>query len=135
MHGGCGMWGLLATGLLGEVTSIQYYYGPSAIAGGFYRRGQMLACQIVGILAIGGWTAFMMASCFSALKAAGRLRVNAAEEAVGMDESYHGGSAYPEFDLSYHDGADLAPAAGAAEQKRAKAVLSINTEVFTTSSV
>ena len=87
MHGGCGMWGLLATGLLGEVTSIQYYYGPSAIAGGFYRRGQMLACQIVGILAIGGWTAFMMASCFSALKAAGRLRVNAAEEAVGMDES------------------------------------------------
>ena len=38
MHGGCGMWGLLATGLLGEVTSVRYFYGPSAYAGGFYRQ-------------------------------------------------------------------------------------------------
>ena len=112
MHGGCGAWGLLATGLLAQTKAVNTYFGPlpalsaARPGGGFYSHGQLLAAQIVGIVTIGGWTAANMFVCFSLLKRFKLLRVEEAHEHAGMDESFHGGSAYPgtELDSSFKAG-------------------------------
>ena len=106
MHGGCGVWGLLATGFLAQTKAVNSVYptppngveGTLRPGGAFYGHGQLLASQIVGIVTIGGWTVFNMFICFSLLKKFRLLRVPASEEEVGMDESFHGGSAYPADD-------------------------------------
>jgi len=102
MHGGCGVWGLLATGLLAQTKAVNAYYStpPNGVAGtlrpggGFYGHGQLLAAQIVGIVTIGGWTVANMYVCFAILRRFKVLRVPPDHEEAGMDESYHGGSAY-----------------------------------------
>jgi Amt family ammonium transporter len=106
MHGGCGMWGLFATGLLAQTKAVNAYYGPlpdgsDRPGGGFYGRGELLAANIVGIVTIAGWVCTMMSGCFFLLKRAGLLRIAADEEHAGMDESYHGGSAYPGLEPSH----------------------------------
>jgi Amt family ammonium transporter len=75
VHGACGAWALLATGIFGEGKSI----GP----------------QITGLIAIFAWTAVTMAICFGILKVVGLLRVSAEEELAGLDISEHGMKAYP----------------------------------------
>jgi Amt family ammonium transporter len=105
MHGGCGMWGLFATGLLAQTKAVNAYYGPlpdgsSRPGGGFYGRGELLAANIVGIVTICGWVVANMLFCFSLLKHFRLLRIPADEEHAGMDESYHGGSAYPGMEPS-----------------------------------
>jgi Amt family ammonium transporter len=109
MHGGCGMWGLLATGLLAQTKAVNAYYGPlpdgtDRPGGGFYARGELLAANIVGIVTIAGWVVANMFCCFLALKHFRLLRIAAEEEHVGMDESYHGGSAYPGMEVSPFSG-------------------------------
>jgi Amt family ammonium transporter len=105
MHAGCGMWGLLATGLLAQTHAINEYYGilpayagqsnHARPGGGFYGHGQLLAAQIVGIVTIAGWVVSTMFCCFWLLKRFNLLRVEAEAEEQGMDVSYHGGTAYP----------------------------------------
>jgi len=116
MHGACGAWGLLATGLLAQTKAVNAFYGalPDGTdrpGGGFYARGELLAANIVGIVTIAGWVCANMAAVFKLLKVFGLLRIAADEEHAGMDESYHGGSAYPgmepstvQYDLSVADG-------------------------------
>lgn len=106
MHGGCGVWGLFATGFLAQTKAVNSVYSsaPNGVegtlrpGGAFYGHGQLLASQIVGIVTIGGWTTACMFVCFSLLKKFRLLRVPAREEEAGMDESFHGGSAYPADD-------------------------------------
>ena len=100
MHGGCGVWGLFATGLLAQTKAINTYYGPlpggaARPGGGFYARGQLLAAQIVGIVTIGGWVVANTSIMFALLKRFRLLRIEADVEETGMDHSFHGGSAYP----------------------------------------
>ena len=102
MHGGCGMWGLFATGLLAQTKAVNAVnedpvtgIAPLRPGGGFYARGELLAAQIVGIVTIAGWVCANMLMCFSLLRFFRLLRIPADEEHAGMDESYHGGSAYP----------------------------------------
>ena len=119
MHAGCGMWGLLATGLLAQTGAVNEYYGPlpaykglgptghARPGGGFYGHGQLLAAQIVGIVTIAGWVVSTMFCCFWLLKRFNLLRVDSEAEEVGMDVSYHGGTAYPgasDFMNSSQDG-------------------------------
>jgi Amt family ammonium transporter len=48
----------------------------------------------VEIIVITLWVAGTLGSFFFAMKQAGLLRSSAEEEALGLDESKHGGSAY-----------------------------------------
>jgi Amt family ammonium transporter len=75
VHGVCGMWGGIATGLFGD--------------------GASLVPQLVGTLAICGWALAGSLVLFFGLKAAGLLRVDAEEELAGLDISEHGMYAYP----------------------------------------
>lgn len=101
MHGGCGAWGLLATGLLAQTKAVNAMYGllPNGAhrpGGGFYGHGQLLAANLVGIVTIGGWVAANMTLCFGLLKMCNLLRISSDVEDAGMDLSYHGSyGAYP----------------------------------------
>ena len=73
VHGLCGIWGGIATGIFG---------------------GHPLVAQIVGSIAIPVWafvTAFIL---FKVIKAVGVLRVSPEEEQAGLDLSEHGVGAY-----------------------------------------
>ena len=74
VHGVCGVWGGIATGIFGAETD-------------------MLA-QVVGSVAIPIWAFVTMFILFSILKATGNLRVTADEETRGLDITEHGMSAY-----------------------------------------
>jgi len=73
VHGLCGIWGGLATGIFG---------------------GHPMGAQIIGSLVIPLWAFLTMLGLFSLLKATGRLRVTPEEELVGLDLSEHGIPAY-----------------------------------------
>jgi Amt family ammonium transporter len=73
VHGLCGIWGGLATGIFG---------------------GHPMGAQIIGSIAIPLWAFFTMMGVFLALKAVGMLRVDAEDEQRGLDLSEHGIPAY-----------------------------------------
>ena len=100
VHGFCGVWGLLAVGLLSKKVYVAEIYSweiddPALSWGVFYgSNGRLLACQLVGILAIAAWAALLTGGMFAALRRAGLLRISEAEEVRGLDVSHHGGTAY-----------------------------------------
>ncbi len=79
VHGLCGIWGGLATGIFG---------------------GHPIGAQIIGSLVIPAWAFITMFGLFYALKAAGILRVSMTEEIEGLDLTEHGAVNYPEFGSS-----------------------------------
>ena len=91
VHGACGAWGVIATALFMDKT---YSGGGSdyglLVGGG----GKFLGSAIVGIICITLWVGATIGGLFFLLKTAGMLRASAEEEAAGLDESKHGGSAY-----------------------------------------
>ena len=105
VHGICGIWGTLAVGLFaikggahfwsGTEIPIEDWDGPYGLlmGGGF----GVLWVQIVGILAVLGWTTVTAGILFFVIKHTIGLRVPEAEELAGLDVQEHGISAYPEF--------------------------------------
>lgn len=75
VHGLCGMWGAIATGLFVPETS--------------------LLMQLVGTGVICSWAFITMLLLFLGLRRLGCLRVTREEELVGLDVSEHGMQAYP----------------------------------------
>lgn len=73
VHGLCGIWGGIATGIFG---------------------GHPLMAQIVGSLVISAWAFVTMLGVFFAMKAVGILRVSQEEEMKGLDLTEHGQEAY-----------------------------------------
>jgi len=69
VHGLCGVWGGIATGIFTE-----HALGP----------------QIIGSIAIPAWAFLTMFGLFHVLKAAGVLRVSRGEEILGLDLAEHG---------------------------------------------
>jgi Amt family ammonium transporter len=69
VHGLCGVWGGIATGIFG---------------------GHPLGAQIIGSIAIPLWAFLTMLGLFYAMKVAGILRVSRGEELVGLDLAEHG---------------------------------------------
>jgi Amt family ammonium transporter len=69
VHGLCGVWGGIATGVFTE-----HALGP----------------QIIGSIAIPAWAFLTMFALFHVLKAAGVLRVSRGEEILGLDMAEHG---------------------------------------------
>jgi Amt family ammonium transporter len=76
VHGICGIWGGIATGIFGD--------------------GASLAPQLIGTFSIAAWALGSSLALFFGLKAIGLLRVPAEEEIAGLDISEHGMFAYPQ---------------------------------------
>jgi len=94
VHGACGAWGCIAVGLFAK----QKYLNPEldsehygCFMGG---NGKLLGVQLAGVIVIILWTCSILGPFFFGMKQAGLLRTSAEEEAAGLDESKHGGSAY-----------------------------------------
>mgnify|MGYP001342838850 FL=1 len=73
VHGLCGMWGGIATGIFGDYN---------------------LGVQILGSLVIPAWAFITMFIVFAVMKVTGNLRVSEEEEAVGLDITELGMPAY-----------------------------------------
>jgi Amt family ammonium transporter len=104
LHGGCGAWGLLFTGLFAKEAFVNEVYPNRAgrpyglfMGGG----GKLLAAQIIQILVISGWVTMTMGPLFYGLKKLNLLRISSEDEMAGMDLTRHGGFAY-----AYHDDDD-----------------------------
>ncbi|KAL8201971.1 hypothetical protein R6Q57_011118 [Mikania cordata] len=99
LHGGCGSWGLLFTGLFAKKKYVHEIYGSGRPYGLFMGGGgKLFAAQIIEILVIFGWVSATMAPLFYILKKLNLLRVSKEDELQGMDMTRHGGFAYV-----YHD--------------------------------
>lgn len=57
----------------------------------------LLVAQVVGVAAIGLWSALSAAAVFLLLRHLVGLRVTREEELGGLDQSEHGGAAYPDL--------------------------------------
>jgi Amt family ammonium transporter len=87
VHGICGVWGGIATGIFGM--------NFPEVGGVTLSRLQYLGVQCLSTLIVCVWAFGTMLCLFLALRALGLLRVSAAEEVAGLDISEHGMHAYP----------------------------------------
>ena len=78
VHGLCGIWGGIATGIFG---------------------GHPIIAQVIGSLVIPIWAFFTMFLLFYALKSLDLLRVSEKEEIIGLDISEHQEEAYAGFQI------------------------------------
>jgi ammonium transporter, Amt family len=92
VHLMAGIWGTLAVGLFASVE------GNTGTMGLFFGGGMtLLISQLVGVLAVGVWTAALAGAMFYAIKATIGLRVSKEEEEAGLDIGEHGAVAYPDL--------------------------------------
>lgn len=92
-----GIWGTIAVGLFATTSAP----GNDTFVGLFYGGGfELLGKQLLGILAVCGWTAVTITITFLIIKAIFGLRVSEEEEIVGLDVCEHGlTSAYAGFSI------------------------------------
>jgi Amt family ammonium transporter len=83
VHLVCGIWGTLAVGLFGQLAGLE-----------------QLGYQVVGILAVGAFTAIFCGIVGGILKATLGLRVDRDEEVEGLDLGEHAMRAYPDFAMN-----------------------------------
>ncbi|XP_022854602.1 ammonium transporter 1 member 2 isoform X2 [Olea europaea var. sylvestris] len=101
LHGGCGAWGVLFTGLFAKKAFVnEVYPGRPGRPYGLFMGGggKLLGAQIIEILVIFGWVTVTMVPLFYALNKLNLLRISSEDEMAGMDLTRHGGFAY-----IYHD--------------------------------
>ena len=98
VHGACGAWAVIFTGLFATEGYVAQAYGApwgKTEYGIFYGgSGALLGNQILEVFMIFVWVGVTMGGFFFSMKVAGLLRSSPEEEALGLDESKHGGSAY-----------------------------------------
>jgi ammonium transporter, Amt family len=91
-----GIWGILATGFVASPSLMGLAFGTDEYPGLFYglargtNPGNLLACQVIVIFFILGWTFVTMFPFFIWLNYKGWFRADSLEELVGLDISYHG---------------------------------------------
>ena len=86
VHGIGGAWGVLAIGLVVGI-------GFATLSEGV-NRGEQILDQLIGIGASTGWAFVLTALIMLALRYTIGIRVSQDEEAIGLDVSQHGESAY-----------------------------------------
>lgn len=87
-----GIWGTLAVGLFAVLP------GNTGTVGLFAGGGAgLLMSQLVGVTAVGLWSVVSAGGVFLLLRRLVGLRVTREEELGGLDQSEHGGAAYPEL--------------------------------------
>jgi Amt family ammonium transporter len=94
VHGFCGAWGCIATGIFASTERIAFAYGIADTGGILYGYGNLIAVELIGVLLIIVWAGGVMTPFFIGLNALGMLRVDPMEEKVGLDISHHKGAAY-----------------------------------------
>ncbi len=87
VHGVCGVWGGLATGIFGDIRVTD---GVAA----FDSQMAFFLCQLKSTAIVCAWSFVSMMILFYALKSAGMLRVSEEEEVQGLDLGEHGMQAY-----------------------------------------
>ena len=87
VHGLCGIWGGIATGILGTNLPV--------VDGVILTRAQYIQVQCLSTLIICAWAFLTMFGLFLAMRLLGVLRVSAEEEQAGLDFTEHGMHAYP----------------------------------------
>lgn len=85
VHGVCGVWGGLATGIFGDIPLEDF---PEMTRMGFFM------VQLQSTVIICAWAFITMAIVFYGLKSIGMLRVSAEEEIQGLDINEHGMHCY-----------------------------------------
>ena len=93
MHGICGAWGVIVTGLLAAPHHVEQAFGTTKYGAFYGGGGNLLACQVIGVLVIAGWTCFWSGILFAILRVLKRIRITADMEQAGLDVSKHGGTA------------------------------------------
>jgi Amt family ammonium transporter len=93
VHGFCGIWGCIATGIFASTDRVAFAYGAEG-GGILYGWGNLIACELIGVGLIIAWCAGVMFPFFVLLNMTGMFRVDAVEEKVGLDISHHKGAAY-----------------------------------------
>ena len=83
VHGLCGIWGGLATGIFGDLPD------------GVETVGSFFTVQLISTVAICAWAFITMSIVFGVLKGIGMLRVSPEVEQAGLDREEHGLRAYP----------------------------------------
>jgi Amt family ammonium transporter len=95
LHGGCGAWGVLFTGLFAKGEYVDEIYGIGRpyglLMGG---GGKLFAAQVVEVLVVCVWVTVTMAPLFYGLNKMKLLRISRDDETAGMDLTRHGGFAY-----------------------------------------
>jgi ammonium transporter, Amt family len=100
VHLVCGIWGTFAVGLFSVGPNVYSWYkeGTGPVAGLFAGGGlQQLFAQLVGIVAVAGFTVIVTLGVWLAIKSTLGIRVSPSEEVRGLDISEHGMEAYPGF--------------------------------------
>jgi len=87
VHGMCGVWGGVATGIFGQ--------NFPEVNGEVLTRIEYIGVQVLSTAIIAAWAFTTMFALFYVLKLAGILRVSPEEEQAGLDISEHGMHAYP----------------------------------------
>ena len=90
VHWACGMIGTILTGVFVK-SSVLAEYGMSRI--------QFIGIQVIGVAAVGAFTAVMAFIIFTTINKTVGLRVTPQEELDGLDEHEHGCSAYADFQI------------------------------------
>ena len=85
VHGVCGAWGVIAAGIP------LFAHADSGVT------WSNLPIQLLGVVAIAGWSFLTCLILFYALKVTVGLRVTVEEEVAGLDIGEHGNIAYPDF--------------------------------------
>ncbi|MCA9069861.1 MAG: ammonium transporter, partial [Planctomycetaceae bacterium] len=88
VHGICGVWGGLATGIFGDIPTND---DGTAV---FASQMEFFVVQLQSTVIVCVWAFVTMAILFYTLKATGMLRVSEEEEIQGLDLGEHGMSAY-----------------------------------------
>ncbi len=100
LHGACGIWGVLATGIFStdELAAFAGYVGSS---NGFHpvRSGEQFGVQVIGVLAIIVWTAGTSGAMFYVLHYFDYLRVSPEIEDEGLDMPEHSVNSYELTDI------------------------------------
>lgn len=100
LHGGCGAWGLVFTGLFAKEEFIVQAYDSGRVGAersfGLLMGGGwgLIGAQLVEVVVIVAWVSLTMGPLFYLLHWIGILRISADEEVAGLDISSHGGYAY-----------------------------------------
>ncbi|KAL7585090.1 ammonium transporter 1 member 3 [Lactuca sativa] len=100
LHGGCGAWGLIFTGLFAKEEFVVQTYNSGnlgvtrpyglLLGGGW----GLIGAQVVEVLVVVGWVSVTMGPLFYLLHWLRILRISSDEEVAGLDISSHGGYAY-----------------------------------------
>ena len=137
VHAWNGAWGVIAAGLFSSQKLVEQSYGTGTADAPILRRsgaflgggGAQLAAQLAYLTWVAAWVIGNMAPFWFILHKLGFLRVPSDEEIVGLDHSYHGGSAYPGGPEEAEDASLKAGAAGGGAAPSGKELAAIKSEI------